>query len=369
MEAIGRLAGGISHDFNNLLTVIIGYSEELLNRIPDPVLRQGIEAISEAGKRAAELTRKLLTFSKNQILVPQVVDLNAVLSGMQQILRRLLREDIEIRFRLDPQLCPIKADPVQLERVVLNLAINSREAMPSGGELVLETHNVVITNSEQNAELRHGRYAMLTIKDTGCGMDAETRTRIFEPFFTTKSEGTGLGLATVYGIVMQSGGIISVSSEIGAGTTFKVHFPQAAAVPDAAPARAGTGLPPAGTGTVLVVEDEEQIRLYVESVLKASGYKVLGAGGAEEAVKIASEFNGKIDLVLTDVVMPGFNGAELFARLSRLLPDLKVLYMSGYADHAVVQRNVIENGAAFLQKPFTPQVLAEKIREVLGFAA
>lgn len=370
MEAIGRLAGGIAHDFNNILTVIIGYTEGVLDRLaPGHEFRREMEGVHQAGLRAAELTRKLLAISRKQIIVPRVLDLNSVLRGMEQLLKRVLREDIEFDILLAPDLWAIRADPVQMEQVILNLAVNSREAMPSGGTLTLEATNVVLDASDAHSHgLTPDAYVLLTITDTGCGMEPDTCARIFEPFFTTKAEGTGLGLATVYGIVKQIGGAIFVSSEIGAGTTFRIYLPQVSETPETTSHVIKDDVPVTGSETILLVEDKEDVRLLVEDVLAGNGYSVLSAQGPHEAMRIATNHEGPIHLVLTDIVMPGFSGRELVEKLTRFLPDARVLYMSGYAEHPVVHRNVAEKGTAFLQKPFTPKGLAEKVREVLNQA-
>jgi len=373
MEAIGRLAGGVAHDFNNLLTVISGRSELLLRRLrADDPLRQGLDLIHSTAERAAELTRQLLAFSRKQVLQPQVLQLNAVVAGLAPMLQRLISEDIELLTVLDPALGPVKADSAQLEQVLLNLAVNARDAMPQGGRLTLETANVSLdaTYARQHGGVQPGPYVMLAVTDTGCGMDAETRAHIFEPFFTTKGpgKGTGLGLATVYGIVKQSGGHIWVYSEPGQGTTFKTYLPQV----DGAGEMSGPGTPlpkaAQGSETLLLVEDEQGVRELARDILQAAGYTVLEASYGSEALQICRRYPGPMHLLLTDVVMPHMSGRQLAERLAPLYPEMKVLYMSGYTDNAVVHHGVLDPGTAYLQKPFTPDSLARKVREILDAA-
>jgi two-component system, cell cycle sensor histidine kinase and response regulator CckA len=357
MEAIGRLAGGIAHDFNNLLTAIIGYADLLARRVKEtPRLLNNVQEILEAAERAAGLTRQLLAFSRKQVLQPRVLSLNVAVADMQTMLRRLIGEDVQLVAALDPALGQARADPSQLEQVILNLAVNARDAMPQGGRLTLET---------ANAELEDGRYVSLSVSDTGVGMDAEVRKHLFEPFFTTKGpgKGTGLGLATVYGIVAQSGGSILVESEPGRGTTFKVFLPR---VDEPLASHAGPeALPPAGgTETVLVAEDEDGVRSLICEILGELGYDVREAARPEAAIKAFSA-GGEVHLLLTDVVMPGMNGPQLAARLAALRPGLRVLYMSGYTGDSVALQGVLEQGTHLLQKPFTPDALARKVREVL----
>ncbi|MGA2382049.1 MAG: PAS domain-containing protein [Gemmatimonadales bacterium] len=379
MEAVGRLAGGVAHDFNNLLTAISGYSELLLADLAseDPRRLDVIE-IRKATERAAALTHQLLAFSRRQVLQPRVVDLNAVIGGAEKLLRRLIGEHIALATRLEPSLASVTADSGQLEQVIVNLAVNARDAMQSGGTLALETRTVLIEAAAQTAEqsiVAPGRYVLLKVTDTGSGMDAETRRHLFEPFFTTKErgKGTGLGLATVYGIVKQSGGFIWVDSEPGKGTAFRIYLP---AVDDAArPAEAGGDARPrdvptaAGTETILLVEDEEAVRKVAREALHRRGYSVLEAADAERALEVSGRFDGHIALLLTDVVMPGLSGRALADRLAPLRPDTKVLYMSGYTDAAIVEHGVLAPGLNYLQKPFTPDVLAQKVREVLDQSA
>ncbi|HVO34409.1 MAG TPA: PAS domain-containing protein [Gemmatimonadales bacterium] len=375
MEAVGRLAGGVAHDFNNLLTAISSYSELLLADFAseDP-RRLDVMEIRKATERAAALTHQLLAFSRRQVLQPRVVDLNAVIGGAERLLRRLIGEDIALATRLEPSLALVTADAGQLEQVIMNLAVNARDAMQNGGTLTLETRTVTIEAATQTAEqsiVAPGRYVLLTVADTGTGMDPETKRHLFEPFFTTKErgKGTGLGLATVYGIVKQSGGFIWVDSEPGTGAAFRIYLP---AVDDAArPVEAGEvarlhDLPTAvGTETILVVEDEDAVRNVAREALYRRGYSVLEAPDAEKALEVSARFDGHIALLLTDVVMPGLSGRALADRLAPLRPDTKVLYMSGYTDAAIVEHGVLAPGLNYLQKPFTPDVLAQKVREVL----
>ena len=371
MEAVGRLAGGVAHDFNNLLTVILGSADLLLDTLGrDHPEREEAEEIRKAGLRAADLTRQLLAFSRQQVLAPQVLDLNEVVANMDKILRRVIGEDIDLRTVPSPDLRTVRADPSQLEQVVMNLAVNARDAMPTGGKLTIETANVELDEAyarEHAVVLRPGHYVMLAVSDTGIGMDVATRARIFEPFFTTKAKGkgTGLGLATVYGIVKQSGGVIWVYSEPGRGTTFKIYLPR---VEDAAVPAARSPVPPVsvrGSETVLLVEDEEMVRKLVHKVLKANGYTVLLAADGIDAERVAEQHAGPIHLLMTDVVLPGLNGKQVAQLLTAARPMIRVLYLSGYTDDAIVHHGVLESGVAFLQKPFTPAVLGRKVREVL----
>jgi signal transduction histidine kinase/ActR/RegA family two-component response regulator len=373
MEAVGKLAGGVAHDFNNLLTVINGHTDLSLRRMGqgDPLYRK-LEAVKEAGERAATLTRQLLAFSRKQILQPKVLDLNHVIYETNKILQRLIGEDIDLLIGLTPDLGKVKADPNQIEQVLMNLSVNARDAMPRGGKLTIETHNVDINEeyASKHFSVQPGRYVMLAISDTGCGMDAETQARIFEPFFTTKEvgKGTGLGLATVYGIVKQSGGNVWVYSEVGRGTTFKIYLP---CVDN--PARELTGSAEdtqlqVGTETVLLVEDEQIVRDMTREILQESGYRVLEAKHGQEALIVAEQHHGPIHLMLSDVVMPQMSGRELAAQLTPLRKDMKVLYMSGYTDDAIVHHGVLDEGMAFIEKPFTPNALARKVRDVLNTA-
>ncbi len=372
MEAVGRLAGGVAHDFNNLLTAILGYSSLVLDQLdPGHPARADVEEMRRAGESAASLTQQLLAFSRKQILQPQVLDLNHVVTRADSLLQRLIGEHISLVTSLDAALDRVSADPGQLEQVIVNLAINARDAMPDGGKLTIETANVELDEAyvEQHGGSSPGPHVMLAVSDTGIGMDAETSARIFEPFFTTKrrGEGTGLGLSTVYGIVTQSGGSIWVYSEPGQGTTFKVYFPRAAqdrrpAAP-AAPAARAEGL--AGTETILLAEDQPEVRSVACAVLTRYGYRVLEASCGEEALEVLRGHREPVHLLLSDVVMPSMSGPEL-ARLVQLQrPGIRVLFASGYTDDAIVRHGVLDPGVAFLQKPFTPTALLRKIRELL----
>jgi signal transduction histidine kinase/CheY-like chemotaxis protein len=370
MEAIGHLAGGIAHDFNNLLTVIMGRTELLLAGLEasDP-RRSAIELIEETATRAADLTRQLLAFGRKQVLRPTVLNLNAVVSNMSEMLRRLIGEDIDLVTVLAPALGHVKADPGQIEQIIMNLAVNARDAMPKGGRLTLETANVELdaAYTRKHVGAQPGSHIMLALSDTGIGMDAKTQARIFEPFFTTKGpwKGTGLGLATVYGIVKQSGGDIWVYSEPEQGTTFKIYLPQIQEPIERPDAGSIPAAPLRGMETILLVEDEEAVRELARDILQARGYTVLEARHGAEALLAAEQHSGPIHLMLTDVVMPEMTGRELADRLVVLRPAMKVLFMSGYTDNAVVNHGVLDPGTVFLQKPFTAAVLARKVREVL----
>ena len=370
MEAVGRLAGGIAHDFNNLLTAILGSAELLLDTLaPEAPEREDLEEIRKAAKRAGELTRQLLAFSRQQVLAPQVLDLNVLVANMEKLLRRLIGEDIELRTALARDLEAVKADSSQLEQVIVNLAVNSRDAMPQGGRLTIETANVELDQAyaEQHFPAQPGSYVLLAVSDTGTGMDAATMSRIFEPFFTTKEtgKGTGLGLATVYGVVKQSGGYIWVYSEPGQGTSFKVYLPRVTEAPQPAPAAPTRAAALMGSETVLLVEDDEMVRNLARRMLEARGYTVLSASRGEDALGVVERHDGPIDLLVTDVVMPGMSGRSVAQRLLGLRPGLKVLYLSGYTDDAIVRHGMLEPGIAFLQKPFSADALARKVREVL----
>lgn len=370
MEAIGRLAGGLAHDFNNLLTVIVGYSELLLSALdPGNLLHRHAAAISTAAEHAAALTRQLVAFSRKQLLHPEVLDLNAVITQLEPMLQGLLREDITLVVALAPSLGRVRADRRQLQQVILNLLLNARDAMPLGGTLTLETMNV-----EWNARAAHRQPGMppgpsvrLAVRDTGVGMDAATQSHVFEPFFTTKAlgRGTGLGLSTVYGIVMQSGGRIAVDSELGRGTTVTIDLSRVEEALAAGPHGSISTEPSGGGETVLVVEDEAEVRAIARMVLERYGYRVLEAGSGAEALRVCEGQEGPVQLLVADVVMPGMSGPEVARRLTRTYPELKVLYMSGYTDDAIVRYGVSERGTAFLQKPFTSEALARKVREVL----
>jgi PAS domain S-box-containing protein len=371
MEAIGQLAGGVAHDFNNLLMAIIGYSELLLARLREgDRLRKHIQEIKKAGERAAALTRQLLAFSRRQVLVPQVLDLNSVVSNVQKMLRRMIGEDIDLLTVPASDLGQVRADPGQVEQVIMNLAVNARDAMPEGGKLTLETANVALEESytRNHIDVLPGRYVMLAVSDTGSGMDAETLSHIFEPFFTTKEEGkgTGLGLATVYGIAKQSGGHIEVSSEPGQGTTFKVYLPRIEAAYEPAALGAPAEEMPRGTETVLLAEDDVVVCELLRKMLQGSGYTVLEAGGARQALRMGERYAPRpIHLLLADVVMPEMSGPQLADHLARVYPKMKVLYISGYTDAAVARHGKLSTKAPYLQKPFAPEVLARKVREVL----
>jgi PAS domain S-box-containing protein len=368
MEAIGRLAGGVAHDFNNLLTVILSYSELLLQDLPSEApSRDDIEQIRKAASGASELTRQLLAFSRQQVLQPKVVDLNAAVSGIERLLGRVLREDIHLECSVAPDAGTVKVDPGQLEQVIMNLAVNARDAMPNGGRVTIETANVDIdeTYVQGHALAAPGRYVMLAVTDAGMGMDAATQARIFEPFFTTKEvgKGTGLGLATVQGIVQQSGGFIWVYSEPNHGTCFKVYLPRVDAPVSKAEDVAGDRL--RGTETVLVVEDMAAVRAVTCEMLRRFGFTVHDAADGTTALQLTQALAQPIDLLLTDVVMPDVNGRDLATQFQKRHPRMKVLFMSGYTDDAVVRHGILEEGIAYLQKPFTPKSLVRKVREVL----
>jgi len=371
MEAIGRLAGGIAHDFNNLLMVISGYSEFLLDRIgADAHLRGPAQEISNATQRATSLTRQLLAFSRKQMLAPKVLDLNEVVGENLKMLTRMIGEDIDLVMIPDAALGAVRADPGQIDQVIMNLAVNARDAMPQGGKLTIETANVTLDESfaRTHTPLTPGDYIMLAISDTGVGMDNETQTRIFEPFFTTKgARGTGLGLSTVYGIVKQSGGFIFVDSQPERGTAFRAYFPRVDGREDAVAVPETLGLPRAehGQETILLVEDETNLRRLARQYLETQGYKILEAEDGAAALQIVDGHQGTIDLLLTDVIMPGMNGRELAARIGNLLPEMRVLYMSGYTENAVGQDGTLDAGVNLLQKPFSLPALKDRVREVL----
>jgi PAS domain S-box-containing protein len=374
MEAIGRLAGGVAHDFNNLLTGIIGYTDLLMTgRGADDPMYEDLSQIKRAGERAAALTGQLLAFSRRQILAPRVLDINSVVADMEKMLRRVLGEDIELVTRLAPHLDPVRADPGQIEQVILNLAVNARDAMPQGGRLTLSTATAVPDDALLRAhpEMHRGAHVLLSVSDTGCGMDEATRARLFEPFFTTKEvgKGTGLGLATIYGIVKQSEGQITVETAPGKGATFHIHLPCLQAAPRKARRTSPSFQLPSGTETVLLVEDEELVRNLGQMVLEHQGYRVLVAGLGPEALRLGTQHKGPIHLLVADVVMPGMSGRQLAVELHRTRPDMKVLYLSGYTDDAVLRHGVLENETALLPKPFTPDELAQKVREVLDGSA
>ncbi len=370
MEAVGRLAGGIAHDFNNLLTIIKGYTELGLTRAKNqPEIRADLERIEDASERAAALVRQLLAFSRRQVLQPKALDLNGIVVGLDKLLRRLMDEDIEMKTIVGKDLGTIKADPGQVEQVIMNLVVNARDAMPDGGRLTVETENVELDSAyaRDHATVRPGRYIMLAVSDTGVGMSADTIAHIFEPFYTTKESGrgTGLGLSTAYGIVKQSGGYIWVYSEPGEGTTFKVYLPRVDEPAEALTTKKAPSADCAGTETILLVEDEPQLRELTRMALASRGYSVVEAVNPDEAEHLAEKYGAKIHLLLTDVIMPGISGRELAKRLSARHPALRILYMSGYTYNVIAQGGTLERGVAFLQKPFTPSALIEKVREVL----
>jgi PAS domain S-box-containing protein len=374
MEAVGQLAGGVAHDFNNLLTVIMSYGAMLLDRLgPDDCNREDVEEIAAAADRAAALTRQLLAFSRKQVMQPQVMDINAVVGEVENMLRRIIGEDIELVISLDPGVATIDADPGQLQQVLMNLVVNARDAMPGGGRLQISTSNSRLSVESAPGAVRavDGDYVVLTVSDTGTGMTREVQHRLFDPFFTTKDQGrgTGLGLSTVYGIVKQSGGEIFVHSELGEGSSFNVYFPRfTAAVEQLAPVVKELEVR-GGSETVLLVEDDANVRSLATRVLTGYGYKVLAAAGGVEALAIALDPSTVIDVVLTDVVMPGLNGRELLEQIVASRPGLASLLMSGYTDDEVVRRGVMQGEAVFLQKPFTPEQLARKVRVALDNAA
>jgi PAS domain S-box-containing protein len=371
MEAVGRLAGGIAHDFNNLLMVISGYSEFLLDRLgPDPALRGPAQEIASAADRASSLTRQLLAFSRKQMLAPRILDLNGVVTENLKMLTRVIGEDIDLVMVPAAGLGAVRADAGQIEQVIMNLAVNARDAMPSGGKLTLETSNVSLDEdyARFRAPLQPGDYVMLAISDTGAGMDAETQSHIFEPFFTTKGpKGTGLGLSTVYGIIKQSGGYIWVYSEIGRGTTFKIYLPRVPEATDSATqvATAETQAAEPGTETILLVEDEANLRYLARQFLEKQGYRVIEAADGAVAMQVAVAHEGVIHLLLTDVIMPGMNGREVAQRISELRPNTKVLYMSGYTENVIGHNGTLDAGVRLLQKPFTLRDLKSKVREIL----
>jgi two-component system, cell cycle sensor histidine kinase and response regulator CckA len=373
LESVGRLAGGIAHDFNNLLTVIVGYSDFVLDMLDEShPARAGIEQIQKAGERASALTRQLLAFSRRQVVQPRVVDLNAVIAEAEKMFDRLVGDDVEVSTVLAENLWPVLADPGLVEQVLMNLVVNARDAMPEGGSLVLETNNVLLDEHEarQHHGMRPGAHVLLAVSDTGVGMDAATRARIFEPFFTTKplGKGTGLGLSTCYGIVTQAEGWIGVYSEPGRGSTFRVYLPR---VEDGAQAEAAAehaSTVPGGHENILVVEDQDDVRRFACDALRGYGYKVQAAASGSDALRLLAETSGPIDLLVTDLVMPGISGRELADCVAELRPGMPTLFMSGYSDEAATRQRVVEPGAAYLQKPFSPAALARKVRDVLAAA-
>ncbi|PYO92200.1 MAG: hybrid sensor histidine kinase/response regulator [Gemmatimonadetes bacterium] len=370
MEAVGQLAGGVAHDFNNILTAIVGYTDLLAAELASNVRQlEDLEEIRKAARRAAALTRQLLAFSRKQVLEPRIIDVNAVVLNLDKMLRSLISENIELKTDLADNLGAARADPNQIEQVIMNLAINARDAMPDGGTVTIETGNVTLDDAYagQHVSVIPGEYVMLAVSDTGCGMDAKTQSRIFEPFFTTKpaGRGTGLGLSTVYGIVKQTGGNIWLYSEPGKGTTFKVYLPAIAALPEDIGKVAPAEAPRRGAGTVLVVEDDEQLRRLTHRALDAQGYTVLVADRGGTALDIARRHKGEIDLLLTDVIMPDTNGRKLAETIRAARPGMRVLYMSGYPDGAIASHGMLEPGVAYLAKPFTTEAITRRVREVL----
>ena len=370
MEAIGRLAGGIAHDFNNLLTVINGYIHlSLLDLNADDPIRGNIDQIQGAANRASNLTRQLLAFSRRQILEFKVLDLNTVLRDLNKMLRRVIGEDIDLVAILGADLGKVKIDPGQVEQVIMNLAVNARDAMPNGGKLVLETANVELDEeyARTHVSVKPGSYVSLTVSDTGVGMTPQVKELIFEPFFTTKEtgKGTGLGLSTVYGIVKQSGGNIWVYSEPGHGTVFKIYLPRVEGPVEDLSEKVEGKEALRGAEKILLVEDESALRELAAELLRKQGYTVLEARHGDEALLVFRQHKGSIDLVLTDVVMPGMSARELEGHLAAMEPGIKVIYMSGYTDDAIVHQGILEKGVNFIQKPFTMVGLAKKVREVL----
>lgn len=370
IEAVGRLAGGIAHDFNNILSVILGAAElalESLNR--GESVSNEIEEIRRAATRASDLTRQMLAFSRQQILQPRVIDLNELVTGLQQMLRRLLPEDIDLNIISGNDLGRVYADPGQIEQVVVNLAVNARDAMAGGGRLTVETANVFFDGgyTASHLDVRSGEYVMLAVTDTGHGMDRVTRERAFDPFFTTKAQGkgTGLGLATVYGIVKQSGGHIWLYSEPGIGTTFKIYIPRTSAPAESAGVRLAQRPAAGGNETILLVEDDDQVRAITGAILRRSGYQVIEAANGDEAIEVAARASGVIHVLVTDVVMPKMNGKALAERLSAMRSDLKVLFVSGYTENTGIHHGVLDAGFAFLQKPVTADDLLRKVRELI----
>ena len=368
MEAVGRLAGGVAHDFNNLLTIINGYAAMLHGSLGDePDRAEMLDEIMHAAQRATDLTRQLLAFSRRQAVKLRPLDLNELVSKMEAMLRRLIGEDIHIETHLGGDLCPVQADPGQISQILMNLTANARDAMPGGGKIVIRTANWIVEKDRFHRQLGFtpGRYVRLSFTDTGEGMDTETCRHIFEPFFTTKEvgKGTGLGLSTVYGIVKQAGGQVSVYSQPGCGTTLAIYLPCSPL--DPALPEPSVPMPKQGSETVLLVEDEPALRKLAQSILSGSGYAVLAASTPEEAVEFARGYAGEIHLLLTDIVMPGMNGQALSSEVNVHRPDIRHIFMSGYTEHATLQRILSEPGAAFLQKPFTPVQLLQKVRDAL----
>ncbi len=374
MDSIGQLAGGIAHDFNNLLVPIVGYAElGMMATLPDNKIYTHFEQIKGAGERAASLTRQILAFSRQQVLEMKIINLNQVIIEFEGMIRRLIGENIILKTHLTDGVLALKADKGQLEQVLLNLVINARDAMPDSGQLTIETATIMLDESytARHVEAQPGPHVLLAVSDTGHGMDAATQQRVFEPFFTTKSreKGTGLGLATVFGIVKQHGGNIWVYSEPGRGTTFKIYLPAIESLTTTAKSEEPSGELIAGTETIMVVEDEDSVRELVCSTLQEVGYNVLTTADPTEGLKLASMHQEHIHLLLTDVIMPYMNGRELFQQIATVRPDMKVLYMSGYTNDAIVHHGVLDEEIAFLQKPFTIHSLLQKVRAVLDLGS
>jgi CheY-like chemotaxis protein len=371
MEAFGQLAGGVAHDFNNLLTAILGFSELVLERVVDqPDVTADVQEIKKAGERASELTRQLLAFSRKQLLVVQVLDLNQLVHQFEKMLRRIVSENIRFEIVAAPLLGKTKADPGQIEQLLMNLVVNARDAMPQGGALTITTANVVIETAfaQEHVGMQPGKYVSLTVQDDGTGMSPAVLARVFEPFFTTKGpgKGTGLGLSTVFGLVEQSGGHITIESAEGIGTAVTTYWPTTVehvqSTPEAATGSAVTG---GGTETILLVEDENGVRHLIGRVLKRYGYTVLSARGGEEAIALEAQFTGPIHLLVSDMVMPGLSGPDIAQRIVRRRPEIEVLFVSGYSSREAIDRGVSSHHASFLQKPFRPETLAQKVRERL----
>ncbi|MBA3694488.1 MAG: response regulator [Acidobacteria bacterium] len=370
LESVGRLAGGIAHDFNNMLTAINGYSELTLRTLEgDHPLRRNIEEIKKAGDRSALLTHQLLAFSRQQVLQPVVLDLNEVIVDTSKMLERMIGEDIQLVLALEAETELVNVDPGQLSQIIMNMVVNARDAMPQGGKLTIETANIFLEPDEarQKVGILPGPYVMLAVCDTGHGINDQILQHIFEPFFTTKEigRGTGLGLATVYGIVKQSGGNIEVDSKVGVGTTFKIYLPQVTERPEAAEIEETLAELPVATETILLVEDEELVRNLSRKILETCGYKVIEARNGLEALEVCENGDYEIDLLMTDVVMPQMGGRELAEKLSERLPNLQILFTSGYTDNAMARHGVIKTSTNFLQKPFTFNALARKVRQLL----
>ena len=370
MEAVGRLAGGVAHDFNNMLTAIMSYSELILSDMPpDSQMRTDMVEIVKAAEKATALTRKLLAFSRQQVLRPTMVDMNETIESSRKVIKRLLGSEVELSLNLGRNLWTVSADPTEVDRVLMNLVLNSRDAMPEGGRLIIETTNFHVDEdyARTHAETKVGDYVMVAITDTGAGMSKETRDKIFEPFFTTKEKGkgTGLGLASVYGIVKQSGGFMWVYSELGQGTTFKIYLPRAVAPQRATPTTPHKNRP-VGSETILLVEDDEEVRQVASRILRRNGYRVIEAGNGADALKVADNEDEAVDLIVTDIVMPEMGGTELAKRIREKQPDARILFTSGYTEDAVVRQSLLHEGESFIEKPFTPATLAKKAREMLN---